>query len=44
MISECGFGIAMGNAIKEVRAAADAVTGTNMNDGIANAISSYIIQ
>lgn len=35
MLKLCGTGIAMGNAIDEVKAVADCVTGDNDNDGIA---------
>lgn len=35
MLGLCGLGIAMGNAIPEVQAAADEVIGTNDEDGIA---------
>lgn len=35
MLKSCGCGVAMGNAIPEVRAAADLVIGTNDEDGIA---------
>lgn len=35
MIRECGYGVAMGNAINEVKSAADEITETNQNDGVA---------
>jgi Cof subfamily protein (haloacid dehalogenase superfamily) len=35
MIAESGIGVAMGNAIPEIKAAADRVTGSNNDDGIA---------
>lgn len=35
MLQLCGIGVAMGNALEEVKAAADAVIGTNDEDGIA---------
>lgn len=35
MLKLCGKGIAMGNAVAEVKAAADVVIGTNDEDGIA---------
>lgn len=38
MLSEAGLGIAMGNASAEVKAAADAVTLDNENDGVAATI------
>lgn len=36
MLKLCGIGIAMGNAIQEVKDIADAVIGTNDNEGIAD--------
>lgn len=36
MLKLCGMGIAMGNAIQEVKDSADAVIGTNDNEGIAD--------
>ena len=35
MLKMCGLGIAMGNAIEEVKEAADVVIGSNDEDGIA---------
>ena len=35
MIIECGIGVAMGNAIDEVKAVADYVCDTNDNDEVA---------
>lgn len=35
MISTVGYGIAMGNAIPEIKAAAKDITGTNNQDGVA---------
>ena len=35
MIRGCGFGVAVGNAIDEVKAAADYICDTNDNDGVA---------
>ena len=35
MIKMAGTGVAMGNALDEVKAAADAVTQTNDDDGVA---------
>lgn len=43
MIEYCGTGVAMGNAIEEVRQAADAVTATNNEDGVARYIEKYIL-
>ncbi|WP_066891116.1 Cof-type HAD-IIB family hydrolase [Clostridium nigeriense] len=38
MIEYAGFGVAMGNAIEEVKALADYITDTNKEDGVAKAI------
>lgn len=43
MLRSAGLGIAMGNAPEEVKAAADAVTDTNGNDGAAIAIERYAL-
>ncbi|GAB2676939.1 HAD family hydrolase [Paenibacillus thermoaerophilus] len=43
MIREAGFGVAMGNAQDAVKAAADAVTGTNAEHGVAQLIRTYIL-
>ena len=43
MLKECGLGIAVGNAIKEVKEAADAVAQTNDNDGVAKYIENYLL-
>ena len=43
MLRAAGLGVAMGNAPEEVLAAADAVTGTNVQDGAAQAIERYIL-
>ena len=40
MLKLCGIGIAMGNAIQDVKQIADVVIGTNDNDGIAD----YLIE
>lgn len=44
MIKNVGTGIAMGNAEESVKKAADFVTNTNMNDGIANYIKENILE
>ena len=44
MLRAAGLGVAMGNAQPEVLAAADAVTGDNNHDGVAQAIEKYILQ
>ena len=41
MLEYAGLGIAMGNACDAVKAAADTVTDTNDNDGVANALIQY---
>ena len=43
MLRECGFGVAMGNAAECVKAAADAVTCSNSEDGAALAIEKYAL-
>lgn len=42
LLSESGYGIAMENAVDEVKAVAYAVTDSNNNSGIGKAISKYI--
>ena len=44
MLRQAGLGIAMGNAPDFVKAAADAVTETNRNDGAALAIEQYVLK
>lgn len=41
MLTHCGYGVAMGNALEEVKAVADEVTDSNENDGIAKILSRY---
>jgi hypothetical protein len=43
MFAKAGFSIAMGNATDEVKAAASATTGSNDEDGWADAIERYIL-
>lgn len=43
-IKAVGLGVAMGNAQDEVKAAADAVTGTNLEDGVADVIRHYLLK
>jgi Cof subfamily protein (haloacid dehalogenase superfamily) len=43
MLTECGIGIAMGNAPESVRKAADNTTDTNTKDGAALAIEKYAL-
>lgn len=42
MIRECGIGVAMGNAPPQVKEAADRVTGTNDEDGVAMILEQII--
>ena len=42
MLQGCGAGVAVGNAIPEVKAAADFVCGTNDNDGVAKWLEEHI--
>lgn len=44
MLHHAGLGIAMGNAIAEVQAAADVVTGSNADDGLAQALERFILR
>lgn len=43
MIRAAGLGVAMGNALDEVKACADYVTDTNDNDGVAKAIEKFVL-
>lgn len=44
MIHFAGVGVAMGNALPETRAAADWVTGTLAEDGVAQAIQRFVLE
>ncbi|WP_206811137.1 Cof-type HAD-IIB family hydrolase [Paradesulfitobacterium ferrireducens] len=44
MITYAGLGVAMGNARPEVRKIADVITGTNEEDGVAQAIERYVLK
>lgn len=44
MIRDAGFGVAMANAIDEVKAAADYVTLSNDEDGVAKAMERYVLK
>ena len=44
MLRAAGLGIAMANSRKNVRLAADAVTGSNTENGVAQAIERYILE
>ena len=43
MIRFAGLGVAMGNANDDIKAAADYVTDTNMNDGVAKVVEEFIL-
>lgn len=43
MIAYAGLGVAMGNAVPEVKKAADVITLDNQNDGVAHAIEKYCL-
>lgn len=43
LVSEAGFGVAMGNAVREVKAAADTVTDPVDQDGAAKAIYQFLL-
>lgn len=43
IIKACGVGVAMGNAPEEIKAAADAVTDTNTEDGLAKAFEKFVL-
>lgn len=43
MIKAAGFGIAMENAVDELKEIAQAITDTNANNGVSNAIRKYIL-
>ena len=43
IIKTCGIGVAMGNAPEDIKAAADAVTDTNTEDGLAKAFEKFIL-
>lgn len=44
MLTSCGVGVAMGNAVKEVLTAADETCGTNDEDGIAKWLTNHVIR
>ena len=44
MIQKVGFGIAMGDAKRELKNIAKGVTGLAENDGVAEAIHKYILK
>ena len=42
IIQKCGIGIAMGNAPENIKAAADDITATNIENGVALAFEKYL--
>jgi len=44
MIQFAGLGVAMGNASDEIKAQADFITDTNMNDGVAKVVEEFILK
>lgn len=44
MLKLCGVGVAMGNAIDEVKAVADQVIGDNDNDGIGGYLRNFVLE
>jgi Cof subfamily protein (haloacid dehalogenase superfamily) len=44
MIKAAGFGVAMGNAVADIKQAAEAVTGGHDADGVAEAIEKYVLR
>ena len=43
MVQYAGIGVAMGNAVDEVKKIADYITSTNNEDGVAKAIEKFIL-
>jgi len=43
MIAEAGIGVAMGNALPEVQAAADVITASQEEDGVAEALEKWVL-
>jgi len=44
MIEFAGLGVAMGNAHEDIKAIANHVTDTNMNDGVAKVVEEFIFR
>ena len=44
MLREAGFGVAMGNAEEETKDAADYITLTNEEEGVADAIEKFVLR
>jgi len=43
MLNDVGLGVAMGNAVDEVKASADLVIGSNTETGIADVVNQYFV-
>ena len=43
ILQRCGLGVAMGNAPDTVKAVANEVTATNLEDGVALALEKYVL-
>jgi Cof subfamily protein (haloacid dehalogenase superfamily) len=43
LVRRAGFGVAMGNAVDEVKAVADAIVADNSHDGVAEAIERWVL-
>ena len=44
MIEYAGLGVAMGNALEEVKEVADLITLTNEEDGVSHMVEKYLLQ
>ena len=44
MLQYAGLGVAVANAPEEVRAAADLITSSNLEDGVARVIEEYVLK
>lgn len=44
LLSAAGFSVAMGNAVEAIKAQADALTGTNGEDGVAQALRRFVLE
>lgn len=44
MIGYAGFGVAMGNAVTDVKKIADYICESNDNDGIANTLDKFVLK
>jgi len=43
MVVGAGLGVAMGNAMEKLKEAADFITGTNEEDGVAYAVERFVL-